>query len=228
MHPFQLTSAGSCFAATALGRFTVFSDPCASGLTFAPQALRPACPAVDPSVHRILTEGAFGVCAALPRPEGRGLSRTSVTLVCLRRSLCGRVRTRPCALAARRFANPSPGNRARIPRVDKVAAGVMTSGSHFLPQLIRGAHGTARENRDKPQRTGVAVCAARSPCSTRRTPAPSWEQPVRGTRKRLTKNQAERAKPPTPAPPHPPLRGIFLWAESRPGRVACGAFSECA
>ena len=66
MHSFQLTSAGSCFAATALGRFTVFSDPCASGLTFAPQALRPACPAVDPSVHRILTEDAFGVCAILP------------------------------------------------------------------------------------------------------------------------------------------------------------------
>src|SRR5262249_15358640 len=55
------------------------SDPCAPALTFAPQALRPACPAVDLLVHQIPTEDAFGVRGILPRPEGRGLSRISVT-----------------------------------------------------------------------------------------------------------------------------------------------------
>jgi len=71
-------------------------------------------------------------------------------------------------------------------RVDKVAAVVITSGYHFVcPQLIRGANGTARENRRDSERPGVTACVARSARTACRTSAPSWEQPVRGTRERL-------------------------------------------
>jgi hypothetical protein len=95
-------------------------------------------------------------------------------------------------------------------RVDKVAAVVITSGNHFVrPQLIRGADGTARENRREPERIGIAACVARSAC---RTSAPSSEQPVRGTRERLKLKARARGTPKTPHR-HQPLRGVFLWAE---------------
>src|SRR3569833_4234697 len=85
------------------------------------------------------------------------------------------------------------------------------------PLRIRGAHGTACENRCESQcRPGAAGSIAHSPRTACRTSAPSWEQPVRGTRKRLKNPRQQRVK--TPKPPHRPhsrCGGFFFWAESR-------------